>query len=345
MGGGGPHPTLKMLLFQAVAGQVFLALVLCATTVEGALYRTASIGGAGGAGGFNDLSVLESVGSDYRPRNILLWQECLNGGTCNLGSGFTGFEPSHAICDASGCYIKWERKSVVNGWPEVGQTADIVLEHGDFVEMMYGYIRIGEGINSGLYLLNGVGFVVRRRGAQGESEEIFAGYREGLYIEILGPLVAFWGDVGDAFDQLGGYMDPSVWPDRPSRLVIREMHGVLVGGADSDVYFNSVNTSVRPYAMRLLNITVFSTDTSIVDLAAVFEDDLSGIVQWSVGTGGVYTDQTSIEGTGSSSINALRIAMHTEGGEQPYVHMFWKRHIPSINCLVPLIILCYISYL
>ena len=315
----GPHPTPKMLLFQAVAGQVFLALVLWATTVEGALYRTASIGGAGGAGGFDDLSVLESVGSDYRPRNILLWQECLNGGTCDLGSGFTGFEPSHAICDASGCYIKWERKSVVANWPAIAPTTNIVLEHGDFVEMMYGYIRIGEG--SGLYLLNGVGIVVRRRGAQGESEEIFAGYREGLYVEILGPMVAFWGDVGDAFDQLGGYMDPSVWPDRPSRLVIREMHGVLVGGADTDVYFNSVNTSGRPYAMRLLNITVYSTDTSIVDLAAVFEDDLGGIVQWSVGTGGAYTDQISIEGTGPSSINALRIAMLTGEGEQPYVYM------------------------
>ena len=312
-------------MFQAVAGQVFLALVLWTTTAEGALYRTASIGGAGGDRPFDDLSVdaLGSLGDDYRPRNILLWQECANGGTCRIGSGLAGFEPSHAICDASGCYIKWDRKSVVANWPNVDHTTDIVLEHGDFVEIMYGYIRLGEGIHQHLYLLNGVGIVVRRRGAQGERDEIFAGYREGFYVEILGPLVAFWGVVGFAFDQLGAYMDPSVWPDRPSRLVIREMHGVLESqpGA-TDTHFNSVNTSGRPYAMRLLNITIFSTDTSIVDLAAVLEDDLGGIVQWSVGTGGAYTDQISIEGTGPSSINALRIAMLTTGeGEHPYVYM------------------------
>ena len=293
------------MLFQAVSSQVFLALVLWTTTLEGALYRTVSIGGNGG-GGFDDLSSdhLGSVGDDYRPRNIRLWQECVNGGTCNYQSGFAGFEPSHAVCDSSGCYIKWDRKSVVPNWPSnVAPTTDIVLEHGDFIEKMYGYIKIN--IYNGLYLLNGVGIVVRRRGAQGESDEIFAGYRQGLYMEILGPLVAFWGATGAAFDQLGGYIDPSVWPNRPSRLVIREMHGVRLAGASTDVYFNSVNTSVRPYAMRLLNITVFSTDASIIDLAAVFQDDLGGIVQWSVGTGGAYTDQTSIEGTGPSSINAL----------------------------------------
>ena len=307
--------------FRAVAGQVF-ALVLWTTTAEGTLYRTASIGGAGGVG-FDDLSVLGSVGDQYWLRNILLWQECLNGSICNVGSGLTGFEPSHAICNSSGCYVKWDRKSAVPDLPAIAPTSDIVLEHGDFVEMMYGYIRIRvvDGIHRPIYLLNGIGIVVRRRGAQGESEEIFAGYREGLYMEILGPLVAFWGAVGSAFDQLGGYMDPSLWPDRPSRLVIREIHGVYAGRGDSDTYFNSVNTSRRPYAMKLLNITVFSTNTSIIDLAALFEDDLGGIVQWSVGTGGAYTGEISIEGTGPSSINALRIAMHSKKGEQPYVYI------------------------
>ena len=317
------------MLFQAVTSQVFLALFLWTSTAECALYRTASIGGTAGTG-FDDLSAdaLGSVGDDYRLRNILLWHECVNGGICNVGTGLTGFEPSHAICNSSGCYIKWDRKRFVKFWPSntIAPTTDIVLEHGDFVEMMYGYIRAEEGIYDRLYLLNGVGIVVRRRGAQGESEEIFAGYREGLYVEILGPLVAFWGAVGCAFDQLGAYMDPSVWPERPSRLVIREMHGVLVGRTDTDTYFNSVNTSGRPYAMRLLNITIFSTDTSIIDLAAVFEDDLGGIVQWSVGTGGAYTDQISIEGTGPSSINALRIAMHNRGGEQLFEYMLWKTY-------------------
>lgn len=313
--GGLHHAQPSKMLFPPLAvTQFFLALVLWTTAAEGALYRTASIGGTGGAGGFDDITVISTWPADYRPHNILLWQECVEGVSCGaVGSGFTGFEPSHAICESHNCYIRWDRKSVVNGWPGVDPTTDVFLEHGDFVEMMYGYIRIGEGTYKGLYLLNGVGIVLRRRGAEGASEEIFAGYREGLYVEILGPLVAFWGDVGDAFDQLGAYMDPSVWPERPSRLVIREMHGALVGGAASDAYFNSVNASGRPFAMRLLNMTISYNDTSIVDIAATFEEDLGGLVHWSVGTNGGYTDQITIASTGLRHIDTLRVAMQTAG--------------------------------
>ena len=297
--------------------QFFLALVLWTTVTESALYRTASIGGTGGDGGFDDFTVIGSP-NDYRPHNILLWQVCVNGGSCNVGSGLTGFQSSHAICEAYKCSIRWNGKSVVNNWPNatnVGPTSEIVLEHGDFVEMMYGYISVGHS----LYLLNGVGIVVRRRGAEGVSKEIFAGYREGLYVEILGPLVGFWGGVGDAFDQLGAYMDPSVWPERPSRLVIREMHGIYRGAAASDTYFNSFDASGRPYAMRLLNMTISYNVASIVDIAATFEDDLGGIVHWSVGTSGTYTNQSIIR-TEPERIDSLRITMQTGGkGEHPYI--------------------------
>ena len=93
---------------------------------------------------------------------------------------------------------------------------------------MYGYITMfpPKGI---VYVLNGVGFVIRRRGASGERGEVFvdskvSSYR---YIEVLGPLVAFWGGYGQAFDQLGAY--PSLWPERPSRIVAlwRCMGGTL----------------------------------------------------------------------------------------------------------------------
>ena len=307
--------------------QFFLTLVLWITAAEGALYRTASIGGTGG-GVFDDFTVIGSL-SDYRPHKILLWQKCVNGGSCKVGSGLTGFEPSHAICESHNCSIKWDRKSVVTNWsPNVDPTSEIVLEHGDFVKMMYGYISVGYG----LYLLNGVGIVVRRRGAEGVSEEIFAGYRAGLYVEILGPLVGFWGGVGDAFDQLGAYMDPSVWLERPSRLVVREMHGKYRGAAASDTYFNSVDASGRPYAMRLLNMTISYNDTSIVDIAAAFKDDLGGIVHWNVGTNGGYTDQMTIAGTETAHIDTLRIAMQTarEGELHPYIRtvcapMSWKK--------------------
>ena len=317
------------MLFPLLAvTQFFLALVLWTTAAKGALYRTASIGGTGGTLEFDDFTVINST-SDCRPRNILLWQECVEGVPCGVILGFTGFEPSHAMCRSGECYILWNRKRVIVNWPGVGPTSDIVLEHGDFVEMMYGYIKI-VGRNIGLYLLNGVGIVVRRRGAEGRSEEIFAGHREGMYMEILGPLVGFWGSRGAAFDQLGAYMDPSVWPERPSRLVIREMHGALVGEVASNAYFNSVNAAGRPYAMRLLNMTISYAYSHIVDIAATFHDDLGGIVQWSVGTNGSYTDQMTVENTRPARIDTLRIAVQTAGeGELHPYKLCVCTHVPE----------------
>ena len=311
-----PRPN-KMLPAQLVISPypAFLVLALCAGVTEGAVYRTASIGGAGGISFDDFTSVLGSLPTtDYRPHNILLWQECLNGGLCNVGAGFTGFEPSHAICEDYNCYITFGRKTVIFNWPSNDATSQAFLAHGDFVEMMYGYIKIGEGTLDGLYLLNGVGIVVRRRGAGGITEEIFAGYREGLYMEILGPLVAFWGGYGGAFDQLGAYMDPSVWPERPSRMVIREMHGVTTGGASTDAYFSSVTGSGSPYAMRLVSATVYYTDTSIMDLVGVFQNDLGEPVERNVGTGGTFTQQTTINvTTGAASIGHIQIQ---QGGSE-----------------------------
>ena len=312
-----------------------LLLSMQVIVAEGTLYRTASIGGAGGDP-FDDLNTLSSF-TDYRPHNILLWQECLNNGLCNISAGFTGFEPSHAVCVDYTCFIIWERRSVVYNWPQNPVTAQIIIAHGDFVEMMYGYISVGEGIHNGLYLLNGLGIVVRRRGARGQTEEIFAGYREGMYMEVLGPLVAFWGGVGGAFDQLGAYMDPSVWPERPSRMVIREMHGVLAGGAPTDTYFSSVNDSVSPYAMELVSVTVFYTDTNIVDIAAVLQDDLGRTVEWNVGTGGTYTQQTTINATtGALSMGSIRIDMDygidVVRAEREYGQMPLKMRNSCLHC-------------
>ena len=339
------------MLSSVLSGPAFLAFALWTTTAEGALYRTASIGGPGGDP-FDDLTVLKSV-SDYRLRNILLWQErarkqeCPNGGRCHVGFGLTGFEPLHAICDSGldlNSTIEWDRKRVVRKWPSnIPNTTEIVLQHGDFVQMIFGYIKAGDDIHPRLYILNGVGIVVQRRGAQGEREAIFAGYRVGMYVEIFGPLVAFWGSVGDAFDQLGAYMDPSVWPERPSRLVIREMHGVHLGGALTDTYFNSVNASGRPYAMRLLSATVSYNDTSIIDIAAVFQDDLGGTIQWRVGTGGAYTEQMNIVATGSASIDGLHIAMEDDSERSKCLYVFKEVAPSAITYLVanfPNVVFC-----
>ena len=208
-----------------------------------------------------------------------------------------------------------DRKLVVRRFRNLKATTAIVLEHGDFIEKMYGYMSI---YPYRITILTGVGFVIKRRGACGEKDEIFVGKNASMdkYIEVLGPLVAFWGSVGDAFDMLGAYLDTSVWPERPSRIVARQMYGWNYG-VNSDTYFSSIKSSTEYYAIQLLNFTIFSTNTSIVGIAATFQDDLHEIVTWKVGTGNPYRHQSNITVfDGSVSISAIHIPI--EAGE--YVH-------------------------
>lgn len=62
------------------------------------------------------------------------------------------------------------------------------------------------------------------------------------------------------------------------------------------------------YAIRLLNFTIFSTNTSITGIAATFQNDLRETVMWNVGTGNAYTHQSNITlSNGSVRIGAIRI--------------------------------------
>ena len=297
---------------------LFQALVWC-TVAEGALYRTVAIGGAGGRT-FDDLSALGNV-TDFRLRQVLIWQNCAQeGGICSDRiSGVVGFQTVYSVWADSTCTESVEKTVVVN-FQDVNATSAIVLEHGDFIEKMYGYIAMFSP-NGRIYVLDGIGFVITRRGASGVREEIFVGKNtsSNRYIEVLGPLVAFWGNIGEAFDQLGAYIDPSVWPERPSRIVAREMYGAVLG-RETDVYFNSVATSTKYYAVRLLDITVYSTSTRITGIAATFQNDLRETVMWNVGTDNAYTHQSNISASnGSVSIGAIRIPIIEDlSGKWPY---------------------------
>ena len=296
---------------------LFQALVWC-TVAEGALYKTVAIGGRGG-GTFDDLSTLGNV-TDFHLRQVLIWQNCAQeGGICkDWITGVVGFQTVYSVLEDNTFNVS-VGKSVVTNFQDVGATSAIVLEHGDIIEKMYGYITLFPP-NGRIYALDGVGFVITRRGASREREEIFVGKNtnSNRYIEVLGPLVAFWGSVGDAFDQLGAYIDPSVWPERPSRIVAREMYGVHFGDI-SDIYFSSVAASSNYYAVRLLDITVYSTSTHITGIAATFQNDLRETVMWNVGTDNAYTYQSNISVlNGSVSIGAIRIPIEDRSGKWPY---------------------------
>ena len=297
------------------------ALVWC-TVAEGALYKTVAIGGPGGEN-FDDLSALGNV-TNFRLRQVLIWQNCVKeGGICSGRisiDGVVGFQTVYSVCENGTCNSSVSKSGLSyddRDFDDVGATSVIVLEDGDFIEKMYGYISMFP-TNGRLYALIGVGFGVNRRGASGDTEEIFIGDTSYKYIEVLGPVVAFWGGVGDTFDQLGAYIDPSVWPERPSRIVTRELYGA-VRGRETDVYFNSVATSTKYYAVRLLDIAVYSTSTRITGIAATFQNDLRETVMWNVGTDNAYTHQSNISvSNGSVSIGAIRIPIEDESGKWPY---------------------------
>ena len=129
------------------------ALVWC-TVAEGALYKTVAIGGRGG-GTFDDLSTLGNV-TDFHLRQVLIWQNCAQeGGICkDWITGVVGFQTVYSVLEDNTFNVS-VGKIVVTNFQDVGATSAIVLEHGDFIEKMYGYITMFPP-NGRIYVLDGV---------------------------------------------------------------------------------------------------------------------------------------------------------------------------------------------
>lgn len=55
----------------------------------------------------------------------------------------------------------------MNRFKEVSDTNAILLEYGDFIEKMYGYITV---FSENIYVLKGIGFAINGHGASAERE-------------------------------------------------------------------------------------------------------------------------------------------------------------------------------
>ena len=97
------------------------------------------------------------------------------------------------------------------------------------------------------------------------------GLQEGHYQSVMGPIVGFWGGLGGAFDQLGMYVDPDWWPDRPTRMLKIDLHGRL-RSYPNWTHFDHVNALSNPFVVRMAHIIVSYNDTGIFVMSVTWID-------------------------------------------------------------------------
>ena len=159
-------------------------------------------------------------------------------------------------------------------------------------------------------------FVVRRN--NGSREEYSAGSLVGQLQSIVGPIVGFWGGVGDTFHQLGVYVDPTLWPDRPTRMLKHELHGRLItppGGS----YFDDVVDLGTPFVLRIVSLSVYvQGDAFIAGVQVMYEDPLGVITEIDHGTvDGANLSMIAVAFNKGDYITRLSVERGQEIAEEP----------------------------
>ena len=225
-------------------------------------YKSGQIGGDGG-GPFDDVTDYGLQNGDFvfRLENILLW-----------GSDeepIPTFQGSFAILDVHRGGTRWsgKRGSHATGDPR----HFIILKNREVVERMYGYYGSLTDLYNGVYLINNIGFDIRR--TDGTLESFNAGIKRGANVSILGPIVGFYGGAGGAVDFVGCYVDPSWWPDRPSRLVMYPAAGKGFGDANEYSFDHNVQLG-EPFVLRIAELVIYHSSTYVNGLQVVYENHL-----------------------------------------------------------------------
>lgn len=147
----------------------------------------------------------------------------------------------------------------------------ISLSDADIVTRMYGYYapiaRFG-----GLFGLNTLGFDILR--SDGTSETFVLGTREGFSVSaMVGPIVGFYGNRGAVIDGLGAYVDTSLWPNRPSRLLMLRAGGRTFGDGSEDFFDHNVELG-EPFVVRIARLDIYYDSNNVHGLYVVYEDHL-----------------------------------------------------------------------
>jgi hypothetical protein len=144
----------------------------------------------------------------------------------------------------------------------------ISLSATDIVTKIYSLdLRFG-----GVLVLNTVGFDVLR--GNGSMESYIVGNRDGVHVpSILGPIVGFYARRGLAIDALGAYVDPSLWPDRPSRLVMLRAGGRTYGHGNAYSFDHNMELG-EPFVIRIAKVVIYYDSNKIRGMQVVYEDHL-----------------------------------------------------------------------
>ena len=134
--------------------------------------------------------------------------------------------------------------------------------------------------------------------------------------------MGFYGDVGYVIDSIGAYVDPSLWPDRPSRLVMGPTGGRTYGsGEDSEDSFDHNIKLGEPFVTRIAELVIFySTSRGVNGMSVVYEDNLRNSSTISSGsTGG--KNVTVIFELGDY-IKVLEV--NSAGGQGMYFYLMYR---------------------
>ena len=258
-----------------------------------ALFRAASVGGAGGDP-FDDIVQmgLQDAEHDFRVLNLLLWGED--------DQAVPAFEASYIVLDGGYQGTQWPAKHDIYSHPEGHPRYYVTLESGDVIEWMHGYAATDSNLTGGLFLLKSLTFSIRR--ANGSLEEFTVGKRVGQPVSIMGPVAGFWGGIAGAFDQLGVYIDPTMWPARPTRLIKYPLHGRLRSRSTDWSYFDDAEALGYPMVTRIVSITVVLSADSIHGIGITYEQPLNGSL--------VYIEHGNVE-----EVNATTTRISLEMGD------------------------------
>ena len=225
------------------------------------LLRAASVGGTGG-NPFDDIAKmgLQEAEHDFRILNLLLWGED--------DQPVPAFEASYLVLDGNYQGTQWPAKHDIYTHPEGHPRYYLTMGSGDVIEWMRGHVATDFNVSGGLFLLNSLTFSIRR--ANGSLEEYAVGKSAGELVSILGPVAGFWGGVAAAFYQLGVYIDPALWRNRPSRLIKYPLHGRLRSRSSSWSYYDDAEALGYPMVTRIVCITVVHSSVKVYGIGVSY---------------------------------------------------------------------------
>ena len=157
----------------------------------------------------------------------------------------------------------------------------VSFSHKEIIEKAYGYFRssIIREVR-GKYFITHFGLDLRR--ADGNITFYGAGQKVGANFTILGPIVGFYGTAGSILDSIGVYVDPALWPDRPSRLVMLRAGGKTYGHRNEYTFDHNIELG-EPFAIRIADLIIYHGANSINGLRVVYEDHLRNRIPISSG--------------------------------------------------------------